>query len=899
MPLPDRVQRLLSQQIVTGIDFIYVADDQRTLDVYFLESASHSPASLAIPLVGNSDANLDLQAEQVRIYAPAGSQRLPEMAIREGGAQWWVWLEGATAPQPWAPGLANVARYFWRLQVEQPGDFARYRLAIADDQGQLSTDDGATIPVSRIDSYFNDVDFSFKANCDQDLDCKPPPHDCPPDTMVDFPVDYLARDFDSFRRALLEFAALRYPRWQDRLAADVGIMLVELMSALGDEFSYTQDRIGRETHLETATQRRSQRQHARLVDYPVHNGRGATTWLDVQLRADPTAEPDPYIVVSAEDFLRGALQAGMDIWARSDRGDRLDYEIGRGLADILPNADSEILSFPVNAGLNRLSVHIWDEDDVCLPVGTTTLALAGHRGSLLTFDDPPEVRDGKWVLLRTDPNDAAKPARRWPVRLVQVQETYDPVTVQPITILTWEAAQALPFELDMTANLTVRGNLIPATLGKTYVQRFQIGLPTGARDTRILPDPPPPLAVERAGPNRSLAARFTLPGSEAEPLVWLGDHPITARPEIHLAEAEWTGVAWVEDEIWHWQRSLLGVTSSQPDSLDFTLEDGRWGRVVGYQRLGQEMVHQDYQGDGGFTIRFGDGEFGRIPPRGTVFQVTYRLGDGQDGNVSADSLTHFEPTLPDDPNEPTALLAVNPADPTDLVRIAPSELVAEVTNPLAVTEAQAPESVDQVRQLAPDAFREVTFRAVQPQDYSEAVERLDWVQRAGTTFRWTGSWLTAFTTPDPQGAVTLTTEQQRELDDQLDRFRQVGQDAYGLPPRYADLDLQITLCVAPAAYPAEVKQAVIVALTGSGGFFNPDNFTFGTPLRRSRLEAALQAVPGVRAVEQIEIRRRGWFDWRPLSEWVLPVAADEVIRVENDRRYPDRGSVQVFTEGGA
>ncbi|WP_204141054.1 hypothetical protein [Halomicronema sp. CCY15110] len=855
MPLPDRVQRLLNQQIVTGIDFIYVADDQLTLDVYFLESASHSPASLEIPLVGNSDASLDLQAEQVRIYAPAGSQTLPEIILRAGGAQWWVWVEGATAPQPWAAGLANVTRHFWRLQVEQPGDFARYRLAIADNQGALPTDGGATIPVSRIDAYFNDVDFSFKANCEQDLDCKLPPHDCPPEEFVDFPVDYLARDFDSFRRALLEFAALRYPRWQDRLAADVGIMLVELMSALGDEFSYKQDRISRETHLETATQRRSQRQHARLVDYPVHEGRGATIWIEVQVQTGAA----------------GALPAGMDIWARSDRGDQIEYEIGRGLADILPDADGNRLSFEVDAAINRLLPHIWDEDDVCLPVGTTTLALAGHHTAVLDFDDPPEVRDGKWVLLRTDPSDASKPARRWPVRLMQVQNEYDPVTVQPITTITWEAAQALPFELDLT-DLTVRGNLIPATLGKTYSQQFQIGLPTGASDPRTLPAPPPPLAVERAGPNGSLAARFTLPGSDAEPLVWLGEQSVTARPEIHLAEAEWTGAVWNEDETWHWQRSLLGVKSSLPDSPDFTLEDGRWGRVVGYQRLGQEIVHQDYQDDRSFTIRFGDGEFGRIPPRGTVFQVTYRLGDGQDGNVSADSLTHF---------------------------MGPEGLIASVTNPLPVTEAQAPESIEQVRQLAPDAFREVTFRAVQPADYSEAVERLDWVQRAGTTFRWTGSWLTAFTTPDPKGAVTLTATQQRELDEQLDRFRQVGQDAYGLPPRYADLDLQITLCVAPDAYPAEVKQAVIAALTGPQGFFNPDNFTFGTPLRRSRLEAALQAVPGVRAVKQIDMRRRGWFDWRPFSEWVLLVAADEVIRVENDRRFPDRGSVQIFTEGGA
>ena len=39
-------------------------------------------------------------------------------------------------------------------------------------------------------------------------------------------------------------------------------MLTEVMSGLGDEFAYTQDRIARETKLETATQRRSVRRMA-------------------------------------------------------------------------------------------------------------------------------------------------------------------------------------------------------------------------------------------------------------------------------------------------------------------------------------------------------------------------------------------------------------------------------------------------------------------------------------------------------------------------------------------------------------------------------------------------------------------------------------------------------------
>jgi hypothetical protein len=83
------------------------------------------------------------------------------------------------------------------------------------------------------------------------------------------------------------------------------------------------------------------------------------------------------------------------------------------------------------------------------------------------------------------------------------------------------------------------------------------------------------------------------------------------------------------------------------------------------------------------------------------------------------------------------------------------------------------------------------------------------------------------------------------------------------------------------------------------GFFSPDQFTFGTPLDRSRLEAAIQAVPGVRAVETIRIRRRGWFDWRDFTATSLPVGSNEIIRVENRPEFPERGAVRIVPHGGA
>src|SRR5262249_33474780 len=150
-----------------------------------------------------------------------------------------------TFPLKWFVDDATQRTYL-KLKVAHPGGFFPYRLRI-DDPRVTST------VLSRIDPFFNDIEFSFKIGCDNDLDCETPPVECPPDPTVDFPVDYLARDFVSLRNALLDFAAQRYPKWTFPVEADVGSMVMELMAALGDEFSYIQDRYGREAYLETAT----------------------------------------------------------------------------------------------------------------------------------------------------------------------------------------------------------------------------------------------------------------------------------------------------------------------------------------------------------------------------------------------------------------------------------------------------------------------------------------------------------------------------------------------------------------------------------------------------------------------------------------------------------------------
>ena len=811
MAAPDRLEELLKTTTVTGIDFIYVDSSQTVLDVFFLTD----PLSLDQPLDGSSGTpKKALTQQQIGIYSPSGGETLPTVPI--DGLAWTV----------------SDTRNVLRITTKYPGDFSRYRLFIDD---------------SRIDTYYNDLWFSFKANCKSDFDCRVKPHEYPIESPVDFPVDYSARDFWSLRQALLDFAALRYPDWKDRLEADLGMVLVELMSAIGDEFGYSQDRIGREAFLETASQRRSVRRHARLVDYDLEDGLGACTWLDI------TVDPG---------LGSGSVPAGTRVW---ESNERVVFEVGHGLDDFVQGK-----SFPVNAKRNSFTAHLWDEDDTCLPSGATTVYIAGSHKSDLPFDDfPPARLQGKWVLLKTNPKDLAVKARRWIVRLIEVEDLTDPIFDQNITKLTWEKEQATPFELDLEI-LEVRGNLIPATAGESKSQVFHIGPAVpGGGDIE---------AVERTGPNGSPAYLFSLPDSDSVPLVWLMSKEFN-RPEVRLHEMTRHNGQWVQGDEWEWRRSLVGVSSSLPADPHFILDDGVWKRVVGYHRQTGTIEHVDYASGLGSTIRFGDGEFGLIPASDTYFQVTYRLGYGRAGNVAPDTLTGFDDKALD--------------------------FIKGITNPLPGTGGKDPQPVEEVRQIAPEAFRAIAYRAVRPDDYAEAAERLEWVQRAGGVFRWTGSWLSAFVTPDPKGVTHMTTNQRRELITQLNRFRQAGRESHVLSPQFANLDLEITVCVSPSAYGGEVGERLLETLLGSRniysptGFFAPDNFTFGTPLDRSALEASIQNVPGVRAVEEIYIRRRGWFERRVFSEFSYQPGVNEIIRVDNNPEFPECGSLRLIMKGGA
>ena len=64
---------------------------------------------------------------------------------------------------------------------------------------------------------------------------------CRQDALPEPDVNYLAKDYASFRQLILDRLAILMPDWRERHVPDLGIALVELLAYVGDYLSYYQD----------------------------------------------------------------------------------------------------------------------------------------------------------------------------------------------------------------------------------------------------------------------------------------------------------------------------------------------------------------------------------------------------------------------------------------------------------------------------------------------------------------------------------------------------------------------------------------------------------------------------------------------------------------------------------
>ncbi len=816
-------RRLVKEQAtptINGIDYLEVASaDQMTLRIYFLH-------------------NLPGQPNQV---PPSAPKLKPSNVVIEGGTR----VKGITVK---SADVFAAEPDVLVVTVDKRGDFSTYTLRIV-----ASTT--SQQPPGGFDAQLSAVEFSFKVDCPSEFDCEQKIN-CPPEVLTEPELSYLAKDYATFRRLMLDRLSMIMPDWRERNSADAQIAIVETLAYIGDHLSYYQDAVATEAYLATARRRISVRRHARLLDYRMHDGCNARTWVCIEFGG---AKP-------------GTLPVGTPLLTRGDDGervfgkDKLNEKLNpkpnpkrNEKTPPPPTVFETMHDLRMDSAHNIMTFYTWGDDECCLPEGSTRATLLDDSnkplslrvGDVLIFEEVLSPITG----LAVD----ADPSRRCAVRLKEVSTTDDPLTQKPVVEIVWHEADALPFPLCLTARVSgdsgsaqlaqvsvARGNVVLADHGRTFFEQPLVpaSFIGGAR-----------FQPQLAHTGISFSELYVhdlaqlLPAAQA-----LKQDPAKALPS-GAADGRLQPMAlWDGDEYWTAQRELL---SSDRFKADFVAE---------------------VEGDGRVHLRFGDGVMGKMPTPGSTFAANYRVGNGRAGNIGAEAISRIA------------------TDSKDII---------SVRNPLPAVGGVERETMEEVRQYAPQAFR-VQERAVTEADYAEVAERHPQVQKAAASFCWTGSWYTVFITIDRKGGLPIKKDPVflREIRAHIERYRLAGYDLEINDPVLLPLEIKLQVCVKQDYFRSNVKESLMRAFSNRDlpnrqrGFFHPDNFTFGQPLYLSHIYKTVMAVAGVASVEIKVFKRLRQLSGDEIKTGVLTPQSLEIIQLDNDPNFPENGRIEFDTQGG-
>lgn len=541
-----RAEAVLDASTVNGIDFLEVLPGQTRLVVHFLH-----------PLPGEADGT------------PAGGLRLNRSHLR---------VEGGDRVRGIRVVTTSTSGHVLTVTVSGPGDFSTYRLRLVD-------------PVTGrtprgFDPALAELDFSFKAGCPSRFDCRRP-DPVPPPAPGPLVRDYLAKDYDSFRRLMLDRLATSLPQWRDHNPADLQVTLVELLAFVADRLSYEQDAVATEAYLGTARSRVSVRRHARLLGYRMHEGCAARTFVHLDVPSELTLD-------RGRQFLTGA----------PDDPESLVFE---SLHPVTARPEH-----------HEIAIHTWTDVHCRLPRGATRATLvrapgvALAEGDLLLLEEVAGPGTGK-------PVDRDR-SHRHVVRLTEATPDEDPLDGTPILRVAWPAEDALPFTLPVSTQVSdagastrvvcgvARGNLVLVEHGATAPEPVELDDRTDATGLwrPALPHGRPTWAVPFA--QESLG-----PAADSPP-------PATALLDLDP------------------RRALPAVTVEDSEGNDYEPRVDLLGSLPGEGHFVAECEE-----DGTTTLRFGDGTYARRPHPERRHLATVRSGHGTAGNLGADALTTLRP----------------------------------------------------------------------------------------------------------------------------------------------------------------------------------------------------------------------------------------------------------------
>jgi len=861
----ERRELIKEHPWLNGIDFIEVIDNpkdppkerQTVLLIHFIKDLEEGALTRDNFKIEGGVRITDIQITDVLLNPPASPPLSP----------------------PLSPPSYDPAKTLW-IKVQTPGDFSTYTLRLIKDSLHLSPPEG-------FDPVLSVIDFSFKVSCPNQFDCLSGiVCEKTPDQIPN--INYLAKDFTSFRHLMLDRLSLLLPDWKERNAADTGVTLVELLAYVGDYLSYQQDAIATEAYLGTARKRISVRRHARLVDYFMHDGSNARTWIQlivapalqsIQLKAGQgktktkfvTKIPDKKrtVIDFNHDNYEDVLYSGVEI-----------FELMHD--SILYNAH------------NEMNFYTWGEKECCLPKGSTRAVLSGEYknlkpGDILIF---MEVK-GPETGLSWD----ADPDRRHAVRGTEINVTYDPLgstglspssgsppdnNTLPVTEIKWHREDALPFPLCISSrsgneyydNVSIAlGNIVLADHGVTFEDEGQ----EYSLNPSVVPDSNP-LLIRRTGMKSGHCQSKTTTSHQPRYRPLLKKGPLT-HAAVYMNEA--VPPSATATMKWLLKDTVPVIRLKQEN--DQTEWNPRRDLLLNCDHNSKNFV-VEIETDGTAHLRFGDNKHGARPVSGTSFRAFYRTGNGISGNIGADKLAHIIST---DPNI-----------------LSNSDYITKVWNPMPATGGAEPENIEEARQKAAYAFREQQ-RAVTTDDYEELTKKCDPViQKAAANFRWTGSWHTAFITFDLFGGGNIDNAFEERMISKLNRYRLAGQDLEIENPQYVPLEMEMVICLQKDYFASDVIKAILSVFNngfmpdGKPGLFHPDNLTFGQTLYLSTYYAAAQAIPGIRTVKITKFQRQGHDSDETINSGKLVLNRFEIARLDNDPNYKENGVFNLIVNEG-
>jgi hypothetical protein len=810
------------------------------------------------------------------LYAYFLGKLPPELAVNRPGIERYLQIDGGDRitglrildadPQVQAdPERDDVLV----LRLDREGDFSPYTLRL--------------VGVEGIDPRYASASFRFRVDCGGDLDCK---SDCACETPAPDgpPINYLAKDYASFRQLILDRLALLVPDWSERHVPDLGITLVELLAYTGDQLSYYQDAVATEAYLGTARQRISVRRHARLVDYRLHEGCNARTWLHVHVSGTLELPSDRIAFATGYNQPQTATQTVVAMQTLDKRSPG-SYELYEPL---LGGSGQAPQTLQWREAHNAIPIYTWGRRECCLREGATGATLL-DRWELPEGGDPVRalsIQPGDVLIFeevlgaKTGVPADADPRRRWAVRVTQVTLAEDtlytvavgggefpPTRPTPLLEVAWAAADALPFALCLSAigsapdcaylsDITVaRGNVILIDHGRTLGPEPLPPVPamTGAPCCECEGEPGD--VQTQSGRYRPVLAQAPLvhaqplPAPPAPASTSLTQDPRLAVPSLALQDD--TPARW---------NARADLLASGPDDRDVVAEIDNRGVA---------------------QVRFGDGELGRRPDAGASLRASYRVGGGAAGNVGAEAIC-------------VLVLKDMSVDGVDVA----------VRNPLPAVGGTDPEPIEEARLLAPGAFRQQIERAITAADYADLAARDARLQRASARLAWTGSWYEADVAIDPLGTEQADPTLLAAIGGALHPYRRIGHDLRVTPARYVPLKLHLEVCALPAWDRGHVRAALLARFgtrRGAGhalGFFHPDALSLGDSVLLSRIVAAAQSVPGVECVTVTEFHRLFEAPNHEIERGVLALASDEIAQLDNDPDHPERGQLRIDVRGG-